>query len=87
MFPRLTESLVLKIAERATMPHSGRVGTNPALQPQEAVWLAVAAYAAYGHLGLTSREEAYQSQDQVQTLLRTWGGPEPTEVLRPSLRG
>jgi hypothetical protein len=74
----------MKIAERATVPYSGRVGTNPALRLEETVWLAVAAYAA--HLGFNSRDEADRSQEQVRTLLRAWGGPEPAEVLRSNMR-
>ena len=80
MFPRLSESMAESIATRATEPGSGRVGTNSSLRLEEATWLAVAAYAAYGHLGLTSREAAHRSQKEVVTVLCSWGGPRPENV-------
>lgn len=86
MFPQLPEATALRIASRATKPKSGRVGTQPSLQMSEAVWLAVAAHAAYEHLHLASKTAARQAQAQVCALLRQWGGPEPNAILRASLR-
>jgi hypothetical protein len=71
MFPLLDEPSVLDTATRATMP--GRVGTNPNLPLNEAVFLAVAAHAAYGHLGMTSKKAADDARDRVHEVLRQWG--------------
>ncbi|MEZ5399191.1 MAG: DUF2293 domain-containing protein [Bryobacteraceae bacterium] len=86
MFPLLPEQVAASVAVRATKPNSGRVGTQSSLRLQEAVWLAVAAYAAYGHLRLPSKEAADKAGTQVRALLRDWGGPDPTVVLRSALQ-
>jgi hypothetical protein len=80
MFPGLPESNIREVADRAMQP--GRVGTNPALTLKESCWLAVAAYAAYGYLGFTSKVAADQSRKEVHKLLRSWGGPDPVTVVR-----
>lgn len=80
MFPKLAISIAESIAVRATEPFSGRVGTNPALEPKEAAWLAVAAYAAYEHLGPYSAP-----RERVREVLADWGGPRPEDILRDSL--
>lgn len=78
---------VVSVLRRPTFGASrNTLDTLSFLQPEETVWLAVAAYAAYGHLRLASREAAHQSHEQICTLLREWGGLEPTTVLRPSTR-
>lgn len=74
MFPKLETSKAKEIAYRATEPRSGRVGTNPDLVPSDAIWLAVAAYAAYSHLGYTSRREADENRHLVCQLLKEWEG-------------
>lgn len=81
MFPLLAVSTAQQIAIRATEPSSGRVGTSSDLNPEQAVWLAVAAYAAYGHFGLVSKKEADDARERVHSLLKSRGGPEPTSVL------
>jgi hypothetical protein len=83
MFPRLEAPTALEIAERATV--AGRVGANSALRLDEAVWLAVAAHAAYEHLGLRGRDMADQYRDRVREVLAGWGGPDPAQVLRADL--
>ncbi len=85
MFPLLPEWTAASIATRATKPNSGRVGTQSSMPLPEAVWLAVAAHAAYEHLRLP-KEVADKSGEQVRALLRGWGGPDPTAVLRSTAR-
>ena len=81
MFPLLSEVVTDRIASRATEPSSGRVGTSSDLRPEQAARLAVAAYAAYGQLGFLSKQEADDGREQVHSLLKAWGGPEPNTVL------
>jgi hypothetical protein len=83
MFPKLDRPTALVIGKKATL--TGRVGTKSALRTEEAVWLAVAAHAAYEDLGLRGRVMADQYRDRVHEVLAQWGGPDPTEVLRPNL--
>ncbi len=85
MFPLLSEVVADRIAKRATEPSSGRVGTSSELRPEQAAWLAVAAYAAYGQLRFLSKQEADDGREQVHNLLKQWGGPEPNTVLNADL--
>lgn len=86
MFPKLKRSVAQAVGQHATEPSSGRVGLNTDLTMKEAAWLAVAAYAAYSELGFTSKVRADEEQARVHSLLRSWGGPEATDVLRSHLR-
>jgi len=81
MFPALPESRANQIAAHATKPGSRRVGTVRTLSREKAIWLAVAAYAAYRHFGFVSKAEADLHRERVLQLLRSWGGPDPATIL------
>lgn len=85
MFPGLSSLEGQTIAQRATLPGSGRIGTNNSFTLAERAWFSVAAYAAYDPLGFRSKRQADSERHRVQDLLTSWGGPNPNSVLRPNL--